>query len=279
MSLDRFVSLSIVQPFSSVRAKTQRGSILPILMYHSISFDPEPDKANYYKVCTSPSRFYQQMSCLQNNGYQGVSLEEGLQLINSGEQLNAKPVVITFDDGFQDFYARAFPVLESFGFSATMYLPTKYIGNEHRIFKGRECLSWKEVQTLDRSGIEFGSHTVNHPRLVELGWSDIESELRVSKKIIEDEIGKSIISFAYPYAYPQQKKDFVCRFSEILCYNGFSTCVTTKIGISKLGDNPLELKRVPVNSADDDKLLLAKLRGSYDWMGKLQSIKKSLSNN
>ena len=101
----------------------------------------------------------------------------------------------------------------------------------------------------------------------------------VSKKIIEDEIGKSIISFAYPYAYPQQKKDFVCRFSEILSDSGFSTCVTTKIGISKLGDNPLELKRVPVNSADDDKLLLAKLRGSYDWMGKLQNIKKSLSNN
>ncbi len=74
-------------------------------------------------------------------------------------------MVITFDDGFADFYTNAFPLLNRYGFSATVYLPTAYIGKSAREFKGVECLTWDQVRALDRAGVEFGSHTVSHPQL------------------------------------------------------------------------------------------------------------------
>ena len=88
-------------------------------------------------------------------------------LLARGKPLAARAVVITFDDGFRDFYTAAFPVMQEHQFTATVFLPTAFIGEDRRSFKGAECLTWEEVRRLRRAGVQFGSHTVNHPRLVE----------------------------------------------------------------------------------------------------------------
>lgn len=258
------------------------GFRLPILMYHSISDDSEADRSGYYKVCTSPVRFAEHMQWLADWGYRGVTLTHGMKVLQGINRVKAKPVAITFDDGFRDFYTAAFPILQRHGFSATMYLSTAFIGDDRgdesgsdkRSFKSRECLTWSEVRQLKLTGIEFGSHTVNHPRLVHLNWPAIEAELRDSKTTLEQRLGYPICSFAYPYAYPSANRAFIDRLKQTLSGLGYETCVTTDIGRVRPADDPLELKRLPANSADDAALLDAKLTGAYDWLHWPQSAVK-----
>jgi len=316
MRLDRFITLNLVHPFRQAFAtpKQSNGGSSPnrlsILMYHSISDDPEPGVRPYYRVCTGPQRFHEQMQWLKDDGYQGVTLSDGLAWLNSqrgarnancetrsvpakesaiGNQqcpssafglqpsaFSLRPVALTFDDGFRDFYTHAFPILQQHGFYATMYLPAAFIGSERRSFKSRECLTWAEAKELHRAGIEFGSHTVHHPELVDLPWPDIQSEIADSKAQIENQLGAPVKAFAYPYAFPQTRRDFVDRFKDLLMIGGYETCVTTQIGRHRPGADPLQIKRLPVNSGDDDKLFQAKLAGGYDWLALPQTMIKKI---
>lgn len=249
-------------------------------MYHSISDTAEAGVSEYYHVCTSPQRFAEQMDCLAARGWRGVSLSEGLADLqkerpgNTPKSDNQKLFAITFDDGFRDFHISAFPVLHRHGFSATMYLPTAFINHERRSFKGRECLTWSEVRDLHRAGIEFGSHTVNHPSLVDLPWAEIRIELQDSKTAIEQELGEAIAAFGYPYAFPQAQPQFVRDFRALLATTGYSSCVTTAIGRAHDSGDRLCLPRLPANSADDALLLEAKLTGAYDWVAFPQRLRK-----
>ena len=267
----RFRSLVVHAP-SSARC-------LPVLMYHSISDDPERDVSAYYQTTTRPDVFAGQMARLKAEGFRGVNLSTGLAWLNSsGPDSEARLAAITFDDGFRNFFTAAFPALQREGFAATVYLPTAFIGGQEtrRSFKGRECLTWNEVRQLSLAGMEFGSHTVNHPVLVDLSWDQVEIELSDSKTEIEQQLGGPVTGFAYPYAFPQGRKDFARRFCDLVAAAGYRNCVTTQIGRVKPGDDPYRLKRLPVNSLDDAALLRAKLEGAYDWLAKSQTTVKRI---
>jgi peptidoglycan/xylan/chitin deacetylase (PgdA/CDA1 family) len=167
-------------------------------------------------------------------------------------------------------------VLQRHGFNATMYLPTAFIGDGRRQFKGRDCLTWTEVAELHRAGFEFGSHTVTHPRLVDLPWNQIRDELAESKRAIELRLNTSVTTFAYPYAFPQHQRRFACDFRDALRACGYRTAVTTRIGHVAAGDDLLSLRRLPANSADDPALFRAKLQGFYNWMAGPQLAAKTL---
>lgn len=280
MRLDRLLTLGLFQPLQHLGLRS-RDARLPILMYHSISEGTEAGVKPYYKVLTSPTRFAEHMQWLVDLGYRAVTLSDGLKWLQHHGQRNdltrnsPQPVVVTFDDGFHDFHTAAFPVLQRHGFSATMYLPTAFIAQVRKSFKCRPCLTWGEVRDLDSAGIEFGSHTVNHPRLTDLRWSDIEFELRDSKTAIEQQIGHSIRSFAYPYAFPQQNRKFAIQFRSILEGCRYQTCVNTTIGRASAADEVLSLPRLPANSADDRRLFCAKIAGAYEWMKNAQNAIKT----
>ena len=174
-------------------------------MYHSISPTSE-DATPYYRIATHPDVFAEQMHVLESEGYAGVTLSEGLNAIRfpNPQRSTRQPVALTFDDGYRDFFTAAVPVLERHGFRATMYLPTGFIGHRRRHFKSRESLTWDEVSALHNAGFEIGSHTVTHPRLVDLTWDEIRTELVVSKRTIEQQLDAEVTSFSYPYAFPQQ---------------------------------------------------------------------------
>jgi peptidoglycan/xylan/chitin deacetylase (PgdA/CDA1 family) len=275
LRFDRLLTLGLFRPWMTLGLTGGKGRV-PILMYHSISDEAENSVAPYFRVSTSPKMFAEQMALLKNNGYRAIGLEQARKLMRAPGTELRNLVVLTFDDGFQDFFTAAFPVLQKYDFSATMFLPTAFIGNESRRFKERNCLTWDEVRECRRGGIEFGSHTVNHPKLYELGFTEIREELENSKLKIEAELGEPVTTFAYPYAFPSADRDFVARFIETLKSTGYECNVTTRIGRAAAGDEPFTLRRLPVNSADDAAFFLAKLRGAYDWMTWPQDLLKAI---
>ena len=271
--LDRALTLFLFGPLAALRdSKNQRR--LPILMYHSISNDPERGVRPYYRTCTSRAVFAKHLELLRARGFRVVTISRGLEWLQEREAGPEKVAVLTFDDGFRDFYTTAAPLLSEYGCGATMFLPTAYIGVRPNTFKGRECMTWNEVRELNNAGIEFGSHTVNHPKLYGLNWTQLRVEIEQSKTIIEDELGEPIRTFAYPYAFPGADRQFVEAFVELLKGAGYKCGVTTTIGRVRPNDNPFTLGRLPVNGLDDPRLLVAKLEGRYDWMAGPQNVFK-----
>jgi peptidoglycan/xylan/chitin deacetylase (PgdA/CDA1 family) len=268
------MSLYAFRPLMEMNVVSNRRA-LPILMYHSISDDAESNPSPYYQTTTRPALFAQHLRWLNEEGFRSVGLEDGIRIVQQGKGEQPKVVVITFDDGFRDFYDSAFPALKAHGHTATMFLSTAFIGGNRQTFKGKECLTWEEVRELQAHGIQFGSHSVNHPVLYEASWVEIEKQLAFSRKILEQELGGNVTSFAYPYAFPQPDQHFTDAFKKLLQEQGYRYCVTTRIGRVQSGDDLFSLKRLPVNNCDDRSLLLAKLNGAYDWLAYPQSWFKS----
>ena len=145
--LDRFLTLYLFRHF--IKKQTSAGDKrIPILMYHSISDEKEKSHP-YYHVNTSPAVFDAHMRYLHENNYSVINLQDLEKSFDTRD--SSKYVVITFDDGFHDFFTNAFPILKKYNFSATVFLPTGFIHNERLSFKGKECMTWDEVRQLSRA--------------------------------------------------------------------------------------------------------------------------------
>ncbi len=258
-----------------LRWRLRRERRIPILMYHSVADEDESAVRPYYRLSTSPARFVQQMGWLYEHGYRTVSLAWAVRALRRGGTA-ARKVVITFDDGYRNFREHAVPVLERFGFTASMFLPTASIADRPLVFNRRECMTWDEVRDLQKRGISFGSHTVSHPQLHGLDEERIRQEITRSRQTIEDRTGVGVDSFAYPYAFPQADEPFKAMLRKLLEESGYRYGVCTSIGRAGLASDPLFLERLPVNDGDDAALLEAKLAGAYDWVGNVQSLAKRL---
>jgi len=272
LRLDRLVTLYVVSPY--LQSLSGEEQSIPILMYHSITDQDESSVHAYYRTTTSPGRFAGQLKFLQGEGYTSCSLAHAMNLLQTKAPTREKLVVITFDDGYSDFYRHAFPVLQQYGFSATVFLPTAYIGDTPISFKGKDCLTWAEVRELNKFGIRFGSHTVTHPQLRELSVRSINNEVVNSKAAIEENLGSAVDSFAYPYAFPQADTDFRKMLRDSLCRAGYQNGVSTVVGRANCASEPLFLERLPVNTCDDNALFRAKLAGAYDWIAQPQRLLK-----
>lgn len=211
---------------------------VPILMYHALD---EQQSA----ISISPERFAWQMASLQENGYQPVTLDKLLHSLRTGNALPARPVVITFDDGFESVYTQAWPVLNRFGFEATVFLVAGYCGKQND-WPGQppavprfRLMDWKQIQEMARHGIEFGSHTLNHPRLDGLPAQELKREILDSKTIVEDQLGREVSVFAYPYGcYNLTAKQLVGG-----AYRG---ACGTELGLAGTGSDPWALERIEI---------------------------------
>ncbi len=276
MRFDRFLTLFVFGPFASLTGHRAR---LPILMYHSIANDVDEAVTPYYRTVTSPEVFEQQMKYLRVSGYRVVTLSRAAQELRGREgvqgQIGVPPaVVVTFDDGFRDFGTTAFPIMKAFGFDATVFLSTAHIGG--KFITGRQCLSAAEIRDLAAEGVEFGSHTVTHSKLVTLPVDNIRQELSDSKRTIEGIVGTTVTAFSYPFGFPEHDTQFVETLERLLYEVGYSAGVTTSIGVASAKDRPMFMRRLPVNECDDLRLFRAKLEGQYDWLHRFQVAHKRI---
>ena len=273
--LDRLATLLL---FHRVARWTANGDSprIPILMYHSISKSSGMGGHPYYEVCTEPHVFEHHLRFLKEHGYAGLRLSEAAHLVESKRLPRAKTVVITFDDGYDDFRTHAFPLLQQAGFPASMYLPTAHIGRSVRRFKDRDCMTWSAIRELHSAGVEFGSHTATHPQLHDVSAEQRKEELLGSRQAIEDELGTPVTSFAYPYAFPETDRAFQQELRDTLVACGYECGVTTVLGRAGMEDDPLFLRRLPANTWDDQRFFQAKLEGGYDWLHALQYASKTV---
>jgi peptidoglycan/xylan/chitin deacetylase (PgdA/CDA1 family) len=275
--LDRLTTLYLGLPITRILGSNANARV-PILMYHSVSENLFGKSHPYYHINTSPEVFARQMRCLRHAGYRTIDLCQLVDGLNQPEDLT-RTVVITFDDGYQDFYTEAMPVMKQCGFSATIFLATDRIQDTSVRLEGVNYLTWREVRELHAEGIQFGSHTVTHPDLRSLGPEQIEYELGYSKEVIEDKLGVPVNSFAYPFAFPEENKNFTRFLLDELENQGFQNGVTTMLGRASKRHSKFFLPRLPVNTWDDQSFLLAKLEGGYDWLHWPQRLKKVIHHN
>ena len=273
--LDRLLSLYCFSPLRNL-SSVKRPAI-PILMYHSISDNAEDGVHPYFRLATTPEVFAQHMALLADQGYQVIGFDAALKFLcgdNSDNQNIPAKVIITFDDGFLDFYINAFPILARYGFTATVFLPTSFINDANTSINDKTFLSWSQVRELIKAGFTFGSHTVTHKHLNRLPRAQGEHELKKSKETIEDRTGSRVQTFSFPYAFPENDKDFVSFMRSKLQIYGYSCAVATRIGTAAIGDDLFSLRRIPVNNDDDSSLFKSKLAGGYNWLYSAQYMIK-----
>ncbi len=232
----------------------------------------------YHQINTPVSVFAMQMKWLRREGYRTIDLSDLLSAFDAAQDL-AKTVVLTFDDGYQDFYTDAFPLLKQCGFTATVFLATDRIRDTPVRVEGADYLTWNEVRELHSEGITFGSHSVTHADLRSLGPEQIDYELGYSKESIEQRIGAPVESFSYPFALPEEDGDLIRYLADTLENAGYANGVSSTIGRAKPTDSRFFLPRLSVNSWDDMELLRAKVEGGYDWLHWPQWFYKFVHHN
>lgn len=174
---------------------------LDILMYHSISENPGPTNI-------PPSTFAEQMAAISDAGVPVIGLGEVLDARAGGQPLPHRAVIITFDDGFQDFADTAWPILQDHGYSAINYLPTRFIG-EHDGWEGnanpRPIMTWATILDIHADGAGFGSHGVSHKKLNSCSLAELDRELALSKQLIEEKLQNEVVHFAPPFGVANRR--------------------------------------------------------------------------
>lgn len=157
---------------------------VPILLYHHVSESIDTQ----YNV--HPDQFAAQMQWLYDHGYTTVTIADVANAIKKGGELPARPVVLTFDDGYLDVYQNAYPILEQYDFIATFYIIANTVDTTGN-------LNTRKLQKLIASGWEIGSHSMTHANLT--ADSDWNYEIIDSRALLEDKLDTEIFTFAYPY--------------------------------------------------------------------------------
>lgn len=270
--IDRLLSVKLVHPFVRM---VSAASGIPILMYHGIR-ECRGCAHPYYETHTCPRVFAAQMKYLHDSNYRVLNVRDLERAWRDGTK-SRRAVAVTFDDGFDDVYERAFPVLASFNMSATVFIVSQFAGTRRETGLKGSFMSWDRIRELDAHGWEIGSHTSTHCRLASGSTAAMRWELQSSKDTIEDELGSPIRSFSYPYAYPESNAGFRKEYRDALQSCSYDTGVTTIIGTAEAASDPLQLPRIPVNLHDDLRFFAAKLEGAYDWMHSTQYVRKRLA--
>jgi len=179
---------------------TSRPAV-PVLMYHEIAGFGQTGSA----LAVPPSNFARQLAYLHDAGFQSVTAGTLAESMNGGGgPLPERTVVLTFDDGFADFYQQALPLLVHYGFTATLYVTTGWVQDEGPLPAGERpgrMLCWSQVAEAAGAGIEIGAHSRLHPQLDQLPRQQLREELRVSKAQLEDRLGRPVPGLAYPFGY------------------------------------------------------------------------------
>jgi peptidoglycan/xylan/chitin deacetylase (PgdA/CDA1 family) len=178
-----------------------RSLRVPILMYHEIA----PPSQSSSRLAVAPEAFAEQLAYLHEEGCQTVTVAELSAVLGGGERaLPDRSVVLTFDDGYADFHTRAMPMMDRYGFRATVFVTTGWVQDAGPLPTGRRpgrMMSWSQVEEAAQARFEVAAHSHLHPQLDRVSPQRLREELHVSKAQLEDKTGSPVTGLAYPFGY------------------------------------------------------------------------------
>lgn len=230
-----------------------------ILMYHSIGKPPKGVKTpNLY---VTPKMFKFQMWYLQWAGFNVLTLKDLIASVQEDKK-NAKRVALTFDDGYQDFYENAYPVLKRYGYPSTVFITPGLMGGKNTWDFYSEnavkpLMDWKTVIDICKNGVVIGSHTKTHPCLVDLSPHEVAAEVTDSKGEIEKQLNRPVDFFCYPYG------KYNASVSEEVRKAGYAGAISTLRGCVEKPFDPFGLKRVPVKLTTNPLSFMHRIHKKY----------------
>lgn len=220
-----------------------RKDRIPVLIYHRIVTDSNLSRCKKASYVVSVGNFTQQMQYLKDSGYVAIDLDDYLYCRDNPQQLPAKPVIITFDDGYENNYYYAYPVLKKFGFKAVIYCVADAESSFFASFELPErLLAPQQMKELSENGISIQGHTTTHPHLKYLADEEIYCELKQCKDVLEGITGKPVIHMAVPYGSMDK------RLLKIARETGYKTVSVPGKGTVNLDTDPFDIKRLSIHS-------------------------------
>ncbi|AZO19930.1 glycosyltransferase [Mesorhizobium sp. M1E.F.Ca.ET.045.02.1.1] len=222
-------------------ARTERRQRIPVLMYHGVADDGPAALARFR---LTPAAFASQMAWLRANGFHAIMSEQLEWSIANRQPFAGRPVLITFDDGFQNFADHAWPILRANDLTAEVFLVTDLVGETARWDAGSgpptQLMDAGTVRRLAGEGAFFGSHLATHRAIDGLSSADLAAELLRSRMFIERWTGRPIASFAAPFSVTDRRLGRLAREC------GYRIGFGGRHGPADLESDPIDLPRIEI---------------------------------
>jgi len=223
---------------AKVKAATDSCVYLPTLLYHHIQDFQTAKENGQLSLTVFTDKFEQQMKHLVDRKYSTITMQDLIDFFDRGKKLPQKPILLTFDDGYEDFFTNAFPILKKFGLKATVFLPTGLLENPG-------YLTWEQIEQMNQNGnIYFGNHTWSHHSTA-TDKDVVAREISTADQQLKDHNLNEAKVFAYPYGSDSKiAEDYLAH---TINYNLAFTTHSFRLLCKK---QRLSLPRVRIGNAD-----------------------------
>ncbi len=217
---------------------------IPILMYHSVSRE---STNRFIKFTITPELFADHLGFVSDQGYTPITIAEYAKSVSVSNSIRpVKPIIVTFDDGFDDFYYAALPILKKYNYTASLYIVVNDIGGTSKWLKpegeeNRRMLTWSQISDIQKAGVECGTHTLSHVHLDTARPEVARREVARSKDVMEQKLGGSVYSIAYPYGHYTK----IVRRSVIDA--GYIAACAVRNAMSHMNDDIFGLARITIH--------------------------------
>lgn len=211
---------------------------VPILMYHYIRAYHNPRDPLLTDLSVDPADFRNQMEWLDRNGYNPIDFNDLRDYFSGTSALPARPLILTFDDSYADFYTEAYPTLRGLGFKAVAYVIAGFLGGSGRFTR-------EQALEMEHNGIEIASHTIRHLDLTTLSGDRLEEEVAGSKRNLEELLGHPVLDFCYPAGR------YSPRVVQVVREAGYDTATTTEPGTVHSDADRYQWSRVRVHGGEN----------------------------
>lgn len=200
---------------------------ITILNYHKV------DNMNI-SLSVLPEDFDRQMAYLKENNYHTINTDQLYEYMVNGAELPENPILITFDDGYEDNYQNAYHILQKYGFTGTIFVITDFVSNQSNY------LTWDQIKEMKAHGMDFQSHTASHKSMTELSEVQLKEELTKSKQTLDTQLNQDTKFMAYPTG------TYNLYIAKLVKDAGYKGAFTIKYGNVDRASNIYALERVPI---------------------------------